>query len=188
MSAQSVNLNCDICGFESSTREVWGEFYYINNHLKTPVNRALGWCEQCSKFCPIEDFSNQISICEEIDSLIKYFKNDYSQKSVLLIGKKLREDRLFKLELIGVLNEQSKIISKRIGSEKCLNCGSTNVEILISDCLSRIDERIRHSTGSIRTGYIHPNCGGEIIATPSPLHIQMEFTPRYYRSDGTRES
>ncbi len=188
MSAQSVNLNCEICGLQSSTREVWGEFYYLYNDLKIPVNRTLGWCKQCKKFCPIENFNHQKNICEEMDSLISYFNNDYSHKTFLFIGKKLRENRLFKLNLIKILNEQLKLISTRAGSEKCLICGSSNIDSSIGEFLSKNQEINEHNTGHARTGFIHPNCGGEIIASPSPIHINMEFTPRFYNPDGSKHS
>ena len=188
MSIQSVDLKCELCGFQSSTRETWGDFYYLHNELKIPINRTLGWCRQCDKICAIEDFSQQKNICEEIESLLSYFNNDYSQKKVLFISKKVREDRLFKLNLIQILNEQLKLISTRIGTEKCLNCGSSKIDSSIGEILSTMQDRIQHNTGVIGTGVIHPNCGGEIIASPSPIHITMEFTPRFYKRDGSQKS
>ena len=186
MSAQSVDLNCEICGYRSNTREVLGEFYYLYDNLEISINRVLGWCKQCDGFRPIENFGNQKDICERIESLINSLEKDYSQKKFLFIGKKLRSSRLHTLNHIKELNEQLKISSLRIGSEKCLTCGSSDIETFSSDNLVKIDESDGDDVGNVRTGFIHPNCGGEIIATPSPLYIQMEFTPRYYNPDGTK--
>ncbi len=189
MSAQSVDLICESCGYKSSDREIWGLFYYRYDNWEISIKRVLGWCKQCNEFCPIEDFSNQKDICEEIESLINDFKNDYSQKKLLFISKKLRKRRLYTLSHITELNEQLKIINIRAGSEKCLVCGSSNIGPLINrDDLFKIDEINENHLSNKRTGIFHPECGGEIIASPSPVYIQMESIPKYYNPDGTRHS
>jgi len=39
--------------------------------------------------------------------------------------------------------------------------------------------------GSKRTGFNHPDCGGEIIASSSDMRLNMSFTPRHYNPDGS---
>lgn len=184
MSMPSINLNCEKCDYSDTTMVTWGNFNYRYKKQTTPINRVLGWCFNCEKLAPIEDFSNSSEILAEIKDLINTLKSTSKRISITFSNKKY-ENRVEKLEKIDQLSTQLNMIIERKGQERCLNCSSTNVSLFDGDY--KLDYEGLLYKGLKKTGFIHPNCGGEIIATPNPIRFNMRFEPKFYSPDGKRE-
>ena len=76
------------------------------------------------------------------------------------------------------------IATKRIGTEKCLECGGTDISKFDGDYTLEYDSGRGLFTGTKRTGFNHPGCGGEIIASSNPVRLNIAFTPKYYDFNG----
>jgi hypothetical protein len=80
------------------------------------------------------------------------------------------------------LARKLSLIRERKGTEKCLCCGAMSI--------TRVDgvySQVSRSKGrqeKWRTGFVHPNCGGEFLAKPNPIWLHPVFTPNYYTTDG----
>jgi hypothetical protein len=72
------------------------------------------------------------------------------------------------------------IIKQRQSPPRCLECGSTRVIVpLVAD---------REFWDSVNTkgaiGFIHPDCGGELLAHKDGLRIAIRTSKRYYTPEG----
>jgi hypothetical protein len=185
MSMPSINLDCDKCDYSGSTMVTWGNYKYRYENQTTPVNRILGWCSDCEGLAPIEDFNNASEILAEIKGLIKPLKVNVRRRISITTSKYQCESRVENLERIDQLSSQLHMIIERKGNERCLKCSSTNVSIFDGDYSLEYEGLLYK--GLRKTGFIHPNCGGEIIATPNPIRFNMRFEPKFYSPDGKRE-
>jgi hypothetical protein len=185
MSMPSINLDCEKCGYSGSTMVTWGSFNYRTEDQIIPVNRILGWCLDCDGLVPIEDFSNSNEILAEIKEILKPLKIKASKWLSINLFKYQCKNRAESIEKVEQLATQLNMIVERKGKERCLTCSSINV--LPFDGDYRLEYEGLLYKGLKKTGFIHPSCGGEIIATPNPIRFNMRFEPKYYSPQGKRE-
>ncbi len=184
MSMPSIILKCDKCDYSSSDMVLWGPLLYLIDGREISMNRQLGWCHECRGLKPIEHFKPdeylaKIKECqEELNKLqSKPFRLFFSI-SKRYRAKYYRED----------IEEQSLVLhisSKRQGTEKCLACSSDKVVPFDGDYSLEYDGAALY-LGEKRTGFQHPECGGEFIATPNPIRFNVAFTPKHYDINGIR--
>ena len=185
MSMPSINLDCEKCDFHGSTSTVWGDFKYIENKNEFHLTRTLGWCFDCQRFVPIEDFSNIDEVIAEIGTLTAELKSDYEKWLSFLFSIFTRKHTIGRVDEISDLAKRLSLIRQRKGSEKCLACGSSNIKPFDGDYSLEFEVMEGLVQGSKRTGFTHPDCGGEIIASSSGMRLNMRFSPRYYNFDGS---
>jgi hypothetical protein len=181
MSMPSIIFKCSECAHTGSTTVIWGDFSYIDGTQDFPLERCIGWCHGCDAFAPIEDFSDEeqlicrlADLTEEVTSIRK--------KPVLFFltgSAKHRRDRL--LEELSVISHRLRLIRDREGAEKCLYCGSSSVKAFDGRC-GTYDEIPNEQP----TGFMHPGCGGEFIASRNPMRLSLVFSPNYYSVEGER--
>jgi len=181
MSMPSIDLDCAKCGFHGSSSVVWGQFFYLLDGYQIPLNRHLGWCHDCESFKPIEYFDPDGCFRKIIEAReeLKRFKTC----SLMQVFSKSRRDLVKHYqEKIDKHILMLHLISKRTNTEKCLDCGSTHASPFDGDYSLTFESFQYH--GVKQTGFIHPGCGGEFIATPNPMRFHRSFTPQYYNFDG----
>jgi len=180
MSMPSINLNCAKCDYGSSSRILWGDFKYIIDGSEYHVDRVIGWCFNCNELVAIEDFNNIDKVIGEIEKLTNKLKSDYMSFFSYLLSLWFYKDNLNE---ISELTKKLSMIRQRKGSEKCLVCGCSKIKFFNGDYSLEQDSDSRSYQGLKHTGFFHPDCGGEIIAKPDPIHFNMKFYPRRYHFD-----
>ena len=66
MSLAPDSFECERCGKSSSTLKLWGDFYYISDEIRIPIERDFGWCSRCDSLEPVEDLGHQDEIAAKI--------------------------------------------------------------------------------------------------------------------------
>ncbi len=181
MSMPSINLTCEKCNFHGSTVATWGRFSYLYNETEIPVDRELGWCFGCNKLRPIECFcpDETLKVLEENTLELEKLQ---SKILWLVIRKIFYSDEAYYKEKIKTSALALYIASKRSGTEVCLECGGSEVSYFDGDYQLEYGGMLYK--GEKRTGFLHPDCGGEFIATPSPIRLNIRFKTRYYNING----
>jgi hypothetical protein len=182
MSMPSTDLICDKCEFKGSDAVVWGDFRYIKGGLEIPLSRTLGWCAECSDFVPIEDFAIKDELLSDIDEALERITVRTKRWASFSLLKSTREHRLNELERLSALIALLALVGERKGMEKCLHCGSLNVERFNGD-YSGLDP-YSSDKRAIPTGFYHSGCGGEFMASVNPIRLNLIFEPRLYSVDG----
>jgi len=185
MSMPFINLDCDKCDFHGSSMTTWGDFRYIANKSELNINRLLGWCFNCKKLAPVEDFSDIDEVIAEIGELTTDLKSDYEKWLSYLFLILTRKHTVYRINEISDLTKRLHLIRQRKGSEKCLTCGSENIKIFDGDYSLEYEVMEGVFQGTKHTGFIHPECGGEIIASSNAMRLNMKFTPQCYNFDGS---
>ncbi|MCF2949433.1 hypothetical protein L0668_15035 [Paraglaciecola aquimarina] len=181
MSMPSIDLNCVKCDGIWNESITWGPHLYVHEGLKVSINRELVWCKSCDSFTPVELFEqNDVlsqfnEIRQELDRLLAY--------PILQVISKSRRYRIKDYQnQLSELALKLYIYSKRLGSEKCLSCESTDLIEFKNDY--SLDYQSGLYRGMKKTGFSHPNCGGEIIAIPNPIRFNRRYTPKLYDIEG----
>ena len=184
MSIPWTDLDCDKCGFHGDDSVVLGNSRYVDGDCEIRLRKTLGWCSNCKEFVPIEHFEDNEEVAAEIEKILDGVKVRTKKRlSISLFGNR-RKERLNRLEELPGLIKRLVLIEKRKGREKCLHCGSVNVSRFDGD-YSQIDP-YRPDGKSVHTGYLHPGCGGEILATASPMRFFNTFEAKLYSINGDR--
>ena len=183
MSFTYVIFDCDKCDFQGNSTITWGDFKYVNEGKETNVNRDLGWCFECNKLVPIEDFSDSDRVIDLIELTTKELEGKANNKFSISFSK--RDGKVYLINEILEYSQRLKFIRERIGSEKCLMCGSMEIKPFDGDYSFEPKEYMKRPFNSTKnTGFIHPGCGGGIIAKYNPVRINLESLSRYYSIDG----
>jgi hypothetical protein len=95
-----------------------------------------------------------------------------------------RKDRLDELQRLSALIALLALIGERHGMERCLHCGSVNVVRFDGDYSGLAPYASKEIT--VNTGFSHPGCGGEFMASINPMRFHHIFEPRLYSVDGYR--
>ena len=181
MSMPSIDLTCEKCQFKGSTRRIWGRYSYLDGRYKYPVDRELGWCYSCSDFAAIERFDAYKAYYEASDCL-KRIDQLNSQTRFVMFKKNKALMNHCQEELEDAIFRQYQA-SRRKDTERCLTCGSYHVEPFDGDY--ELEYSNLQYRGSKRTGFLHPGCGGEFIATPNPVRLNVTFDEQLYDIEGT---
>lgn len=184
MSMPSTDLTCSKCGLRGSNAVVWGDFRYIEGDREIPLSRTLGWCADCCKFVPMEDFAIKDRLLAEIEEILRPIKERVNQRVSFSLLSGTRQHRLNEIDRLSTLVEQLVLIGDRKGSERCLKCGSVSVERFDGDYTGL--DPYESGEKTVNTGYYHPGCGGEFLASISPIRFNIIFEPRFYSKDGHR--
>ena len=183
MSVPSVILNCDKCVHESSSRVLWGSYEYFIDDQTFHLNKQLGWCNQCHDFSPIENLDPAYYLEQVRD--IEVSINELQTRAIMLFLNPILRNKLAKKRQ--KLNKASKLlkaIQLRQGMERCLKCSSIKVFKAEIDYTLEYSLNMGLYSGEKHTGFLHPSCGGEFIATPCPIRFNVKHIPRYYNLDG----
>lgn len=181
MSVPSKILTCDKCGLRSPMSRSSGNFKYLIGRNEVTVSSALGWCHDCNDFQAIEHFDAE----RHWDEILECRKEIARLESLLFPWKKRRLIR-YQQAQIEASTQMLYVFAKRKGTEKCLECGSTHVVPFDGDCSLKLDLGAYVYIGEKSTGFFHPGCGGEFVATPSKVRLNTRFNPTFYDIEGNR--
>ncbi len=127
MSMPCIDLECEHCDFKGNDMVTWGRYTYVHGENEYNVNRCLGWCSDCSKLAPIEDFSDTDKVLKKLGELADELEKDAVKWGPIRLLKRLLCYK-WNISEISQLTKRLNIIRLRKGSEKCLDCGSTGVK------------------------------------------------------------
>lgn len=181
MSMPPTLFTCNGCDFQASGRIMWGRFYYqLDDGNLVPLKRNLWWCSSCNCPSPVEDLSidntphgRKLSRPEGGGSLIRYL---FSSLSALRFTKQAAYERRVLKEKMALMD----ILRARTGPPRCLICSSSDV--IPHDFQSIDDSGPRDLPRS--TGFVHPGCGGTIMAGSSGISLIMQTISRSYTTEG----
>lgn len=175
MSMPATLLDCEKCGYGGSASVTRGDFRYQIGGSEYPVSRKLAWCLDCSGFVPAEDFES-------------YEEQNYSREDTLSapVGGifnrlfSVRKRRIEKTPIVAAAKPKRPPMQAR--PERCLSCGGIN--FLDVDIDHEKLDPFAPEQPPLRTGFIHPQCGGEFLASLSQGWFNVRFEPKYFDSDG----
>lgn len=178
-----INIICEKCRYQGSSMVLWGGREYTDGHISSFAKSILGWCSSCTKLVPIEDFSDEQQVIQKLGYLRKWIERWPGQRIALLMAARKRARRRETLQELEAYVTRLALIRARRGTEKCLVCGSP--EIFSLEGQWELEYHISGTyIGKRRTGFIHPNCGGEFIATPCEWNFHVKHPVRYYNLQG----
>ncbi len=183
MSMESTDLTCNACNLKGSDSVVWGRYIYQFNDVTVDVDRCLGWCAECNDFSPIEQI-NPVETHKNLHESIEDLLDLRARSNRLLFGKPSEDD--IQYCQLSVNNNASllTLYALREDPVKCLNCGST--EVTKFEANIEFDYENGMLSGEKSTGFIHPRCGGEFIATPSGMRIHLIMLVNVYDVNGNK--
>ena len=184
MSIPFTNLECEKCGFQSGDGVIYGDFRYVDGDSEIPVKRILGWCYDCQKFAAIEDFGDKEEVSAEIEKIQDELRAGISKRLPIPFFRSRQQQLPDRLEQLPELIRRLVLIERRKGHEKCLACGSKNVSPFDGN-YSQIDP-FGSDQENIRTGHIHPGCGGEFLGAISSMRFFVKYEAKFYSIDGDR--
>lgn len=187
MSVASVIIHCEKCDYRASSNIVNGLFSYIVDGKRVHTDRRIGWCNECEELRPLEYFKP--------DKLLAAVRQYLAEMDNLKPGGLLHlisSSRRYQIKNCRQKIEEATlalhIAAKRTGSEKCLSCGSDNIDPNEGDYTLEYDVASSAYVDSKRSGLYHPRCGGEFIVTPDPVRYNITFDDRCYDFNGIRLS
>lgn len=185
MSMPTYTLECDRCDYKAGSAMTWGRFEYELPEGRVPVNRTIGWCNQCEGFQAIEvlelDSYERESLWLEIEQVEKtVFSYFWRYLAARMTGSYRRSVK--SMVSIREYVHQLMLIDRRKGTERCLTCGSTDHQSFNETV------RLQYSgtySGEQLSDFEHPGCGGKIKMVGADMRLSMVFnTIRVYSPDG----
>ncbi|WP_432698584.1 hypothetical protein ACQUQP_09645 [Marinobacterium sp. YM272] len=186
MSVPHINLTCNRCDASWSPLQLNKRRVYLDGSVEVPLHSTLGWCEECAALRPVEHFEDAAWTQQEIDAIQAELQSlsDTRVKRFalrLLPGKRATVDWLARQ--ISSLQRRLALIAERRGDEACLVCGSRQLQSFNGDYSLEMDDTFSY-VGSKPTGFLHPGCGGEFIATGSDVRFILSRTTYCYDLEG----
>ena len=184
MSVPSIEFICEKCSHTGSTGLLHGPMMYRHSDKEHDVNRCLGWCHDCDGFASIEDFSDTDELLKKLVKVTDELQYLYGKRIALFLasGARFRRDSL--LDCLSETSFRLDLVRKRKGEEKCLRCGCSDV-VPFDGSFPRV-EFYHHCPEPSATGFRHPGCGGEFIASISPIRFNLIFESQLFSIDGDR--
>jgi len=182
MSVETTQITCAKCSFTASDSVTWGYFSYeLEDNTLVPAMRSLGWCHNC----------NDVVAIENLTPLAKHPKDSYgkprkgiAELQLELQRAKSRLRSMFgfgkaKIELLqnalefAIIREReidqyNNLIESRVGSACCLFCS-------MRDILHLNIPELTEGDPPVSTGFIHPHCGGQLMAAKSGFRVSLRF-------------
>jgi hypothetical protein len=194
MSLPSITYKCNRCDYSQCGAVAWGtEEYVLQNGLRLRAPSQLGWCHDCKDLAPIESISIEDRLAD-----IQRIENDLAECVPPPILPWWRLDRFIFREGARIIEEYRAqrqhsltaaladahdlldLQQRRKTPARCMECGTTNVTAPFITNESPWEDRSQPRP----TGFIHPDCGGEIVMVDDGLRIGLGQSVRRYTPDG----
>ena len=190
MSWPVTTYYCTKCDFRQGDAGTWGtREYVLPDGIRIPVNSALGWCAQCNAITAVEslDIGRREAELREAERELEKQGGQpvrrWWQIHRFLVPMFWRRDLANWYFFAGMVEDARaalQLITMRKSPPKCLACGSDEITTpLISDTSEWTD--VSQPT---RTGFIHPDCGGELSMVMDGLRIGLKPSVRRYTPEG----
>jgi len=188
----ATSLTCDRCNFATSNTIFWGIFYYqINHDSFINIERSVGWCFDCQTFTPIEELNKEKATAElqrlkkELSEYQEQLNKTESYKTGFITrlftsGSKLaglKEKVKYLQANVDEARLYVNLINSRKNPPRCLLCCRSNITPFV---LPSVED----GSGKHLSGFIHPNCGGNIIVENEGIRISKKLRTRIYSMEG----
>ena len=200
MSVQSIDITCSRCQFNGSTSVSIGRYKYEIPAGLVECDRGLGWCSDCKGLAPIEAFPTEegvekkkVWLKHEMQSLANAEQADAAAqpgwKKALGFSPKASMETRFLREDCSFMNRGIEELERQRNTEgvrrapRCLRCGSQSV-FAMPRMPAGLDREKADSQQPIAIGLSHPGCGGDLLASYSPLRLNMRIKTRIYSQEG----
>lgn len=200
MSMRALSFRCTQCEFGASSRVAWGKFNYTFSDETVPVQRDLGWCNDCQTIRPTE----VLPIPDELERLQK----EHTQMCMVLERsmKELRQEQswLFRVlkfnprlppELqemkfeIDYLSDRissdtklGEILVGRVSGPRCLLCSTENIAPLPQ--LPNFPYFNDGDSETVTIPFTHPRCGGQLTVYMPAIRWTITMKERAYDREG----
>lgn len=190
MSMPVTTFYCTNCDFRQGDAETWGSRVYVTSDNRTvQIPRRLGWCKDCGGLASVEIFSES-EIRDEIRTIemeLQTLPSEPTRQPLDYLPfsgwkNKVQQWHYKQDQLVGKLDEATTllaIIKHRKSPPRCLECGGVRVVAPLVPDKSFWDKQ-----KPAATGFIHPDCGGELWADQDGMRISLRPSTRYYTGDG----
>lgn len=192
MSVADIFLRCERCDLAGFVTGAPLNVAYIIDGLEVPMHVVLGYCPDCDSLGRImECFNrNDSPVDEELQAARATYQADASKLWYRWFSKshiQKLEEHIRELEVQQkALEMRQKLMTERKGSERCIRCGSPNVSSFAGMYFLPFDEKEGFFTGEQRTDFIHPGCGGEVIAKGSEMRVMYRVQTFRFHANGDR--
>ena len=189
-SVRSIDISCSRCSFSSSAGVLWGKREYVlPDQSRIPIDAALAWCAPCNGLVAAEvvDLSAKSQERRSLQSLRGRLLNELAGTGGLLrtltgFGsskvERTRKDLQHCEELIQQTGIYLNAMGQRQSPPRCLECCGVEITPVILP-------EVSDARGAMPIGFIHPRCGGQLVAAVSPVSWSMNFTNiRLYNLEG----
>lgn len=153
MSHATAKIICDKCEYTNKAFLIFPITVYLyNDSIEIPFECENGWCYSCNKNVLIENFEN---------TRIEYILNSYRKWKINNPKSNLIEQEFNSW----LMKNKTDFISP----QRCIFCGSTNIQKIKIPYPEEIDKLINIK-------FEHPGCGGSLL-----IHnISLRIIPRFY--------
>ncbi|MGH8445113.1 MAG: hypothetical protein ACREVL_07595 [Solimonas sp.] len=193
-------FSCSACDFRASSTVLWGACSYGTDEGLVPVERELAWCRECADLVTAEVLPSEMCI--------EWFEREIGLQVAVIAGEDQRLQterpwykRLFNMEasppdhrsmdLIRLdtlkrnLSEEQtrlRLMAGRRSGARCLKCGGFDISYLPDGLDLYPEDNAPEEEKPIP--FIHPDCGGTWMLTPSSFSISMRLTHRIFDTEG----
>jgi hypothetical protein len=166
-----ILFSCTHCDFEQSDVKTWGcREYVLEDGVRIVMPSRLGWCHACNGLVAVEDISVKARQ-EELEKAQKEFAN--------LSMWAFRMRRILQREIVD-LQDILLLQQQREESARCLDCGSTDIDFPSKQPVSE-----ENGSGALfKLNFLHPSCGGTLVAKMSDMRLVLQQTVKRYTPNG----
>ena len=188
MSMPSKVIFCDKCDYDTGDTVLSGEYVYLNpKGDEARFWPKLGWCNSCASLVPVENLTISHTDFESLEKLNLEVKQAKAEVKASLFKRLFTRKWLWLENRLKDLSSEINLLvikHRRQGSEKCLGCGSSDIEMM--DLSSRLEEEAWPGSykGLAHTGYFHPGCGGEFMVKGSTMRWMLARVKKIFTEEG----
>jgi len=188
MSMPTYKVCCNKCDYQAWSHKLWGAKEYVDSSGKgIPVDATFSWCNKCQSIEPIESFDNTSTYVSKLHESLDAIKADTNSIIKLFFIRLMSRVRVTDKYFLNEAQEYARKIEqdiKRKGTEKCLSCGSNDVELYVGDKSIGWHSVSETDGESALLNIQHPNCGGEFFIPSEFNRIAMALEKRKFSLDG----
>lgn len=190
MSWPVTTYYCEKCDYRQGDVGTWGtREYVLPDGLRIPVNSALGWCADCKSITAVESLNihrREADLRAAEHELAKQGPQPHRrwwQIHRYLLPMLWRRDLAnwcFFAAMVEDAKAALQLIQSRQSQPRCLACGGIKITTpLVSDTSEWPD--VSQPT---RTGFSHPDCGGELWMVMEGMRVGLRPLVRRYTPEG----
>lgn len=194
MSLQATTFYCTGCDFQQGNAGTWGiREYVLPNGVRLPVDWNLGWCEDCAGLAAVEVLSEdgrqkdlkeaEVELAAHPPRPVRRWWQLHRYVLNRAWHNRVREWEHSQLRLQCKLDDAHDaldLLRKRNQPCRCLACGSHRVHApLVTNA-----EPWNDPEQPLRTGFLHPGCGGELWMREADIRFAMRPSVRRYSPEG----
>lgn len=205
MSTPALLFSCTRCEFTGSNTSLRGDWSYESDGRLFPIDRELGWCDDCGGFSPVENIPTPEKIEaqkmrrlkeeQELKEQIRAYRQLLPwHKRYSLTAVRLPDDLSSRKSVVDSGAREIKesiarlrFLDGRKSPARCLACGSTQIAPTQLPAVPFIDKRWDPHLPEpepIPTGFQHPGCGGDITARYSTVWLSVRMYHNVFDTEG----